>query len=310
LIGATCSAGACKNSGTGAGKVFGACRFHFGEDHAQFKSSPQAEVEYVTAWAGSSEDFNLADLFTDCKAGGVAAGRLPVIYGYIIAFTARRDQNLQDCNVTSGSSLCTAGAAYMRDHFTDRILAQYKKYATGVASAWGTTNPVIWLMEPDYYQYASDSRQSGGPLTFQQAGDYMHQIVTAVKAILPNAVFSMDISPWMSATTMTQWVAAFQMGDFAFMNTSAGATLANSSDIRAGQLTWAQVYNATQKPIIADASYGGSSQPHDANWDNATNLNARIAEGVTAISHVVVPSNWSSTITSLRSQLGTPAKCP
>ncbi len=310
LIGATCSAGACKNSGSGAGKVFGACRFHFGEDHAQFKSSPQAEVEYVTAWAGSSEDFNLADLFTDCKAGGVAAGRLPVMYGYIIAFTARRDQNLQDCNVTSGASLCTAGAAYIRDHFTDRILAQYKKYATGVASAWGTTNPVLWLMEPDYYQYASDSRQSGGPLTFQQAGDYMHQIVTAIKAILPNSVFSMDISPWMSATDMTQWYAALQMGDFAFMNTSAGATLANSSDIRAGQLTWAQVYNATQKPIIADASYGGSSQPHDANWDSATNLNARIADGVTAISHVVVPSNWSSTITSLRSQLGTPAKCP
>jgi hypothetical protein len=305
LIGATCTAGACKNSGAGAGVVFPTCRFHFGMDHAQFKTSPQTEVEYLTAWAGTSEDFNLGDLLTDCKSGG----RLPVIYGYIIAFAARRDQNLQDCNVTSGASLCTGGAAYIRDHFTDRILALYKKYATGVASSWGTTNPVIWLMEPDYYQYASDSRQSGGTLTFQQAGDYMHQIVAAIKAILPNAVFSMDISPWMTTATLTQWTAAFQMGDFTFMSTSAGATLANSSNIRENQLTWAQVYNATQKPIIADASYGGS-QPHDANWDNATNLKARIAEGVTAISHVVVPSNWSSTITTLRSQLGTPAKCP
>jgi hypothetical protein len=302
------------NTGAGAGNVFPTCRFHFGEDYASFKAKPQAEVEYVTSWAGSADTFNLGDMFTACKSGGIAAGKLPAVYAYIIAFTARRDQNLQDCNTTSGASLCTGGSAYIRAHFTDRILPIYQTYARGIQSNYGTTNPVIWLMEPDYYQYASDSRQSGGPLTFQQAGDYMHQIVTAVKAILPNAVFSMDISPWMPAATLPQWLAAFQMGDFSFMNTSGGATLGNSANIRANQLTWAQVYNAAQKPIIADASYcGGSgctSQQHDANWDVAANLTARIANGVTAITHVNVPDNWSSTITSLRPQLGPPVKCP
>jgi len=277
-------------------------------EHSLFRSSPQAEIEYVTAWAGSGENFNLTQLFTDCKAGGIAAGRIPVLYSYIIAFTARRDLGLLDCNIGT-PNLCQQGATYIRAHKDDRILPQYRKYAQGVATAWGTTNPVIWLMEPDYYQYSTGGDSQS--LTAAEAGALMHEIVTAVKAILPNAVFSLDISPWIS--NPTQWYGAFTMSDFTFMNTSGGATDADNTRIRASNtMTWRSIYQLTGKPILADDGYGAAGTPtfHDATWDSATNLNARIADGVVGIAQMNAPSSWSSTLAGVRPQLSAPLVCP
>ena len=63
-----------------------------------------------------------------CKPGGKLAGKTPVYYSYIIAFTARTDLQLKDCNVGS-PNLCEQGANYMRQKKA-RILAQYEKYAS------------------------------------------------------------------------------------------------------------------------------------------------------------------------------------
>jgi hypothetical protein len=323
--GSSAGAGGGSNGGGGSAgtggltftDVFDSCRFHFGMDHNQWTNNKVEEVEYLSAWAGSGEDFNLGWMFNDFKPGAGAEHMLPVLYGYVIAFTSRRDQGLCDCNVTcqtSNENLCSAGAQYLRDHLYDRVIPQYEKYAQGVASSYGTQKPVIWLMEPDFYQYATPGSQKNNPLSFEEAGDAMEAIVGAIKAVLPNSVFSLDISPWMSQEVFSDWISHFPMEEFTFMNTSGGATRGDLTNIRQGQLTWKFVSQTTGKPIIADASYCGGNEcqglVHDDRWDDANNLNDRIGDGVVAITHVMVPDQWSQTITNLRTALDAPDHCP
>ncbi|MEO7427369.1 MAG: hypothetical protein ABI036_19435 [Fibrobacteria bacterium] len=285
------------------------CGFSFGAGWNGPAANYPASADFVTIWAGADEAWNaywIGDMLKSCKPGGKLAGKTPVYYSYIIAFTARRDLNLQDCNVGT-PNLCQKGANFIRQK-KDRILAQYAKYASETAKAWGTTDPIVWMMEPDYFQYASDTKQEGGPLSYAEAGNLMKDLVAKVRESLPNAVFSMDISPWMPDAA--KWYAAFKMDDFTYINTSGGETDANNVKIRAANnMTWKSVHDLTNKPIIADDGYGvaGSGTYHDATWDDVGNLNARIADGVVAVSQVNPKSDWNSTITSVRGQLKTNA---
>lgn len=281
------------------------CGFSFGSGWNGLSVNYAASSDFVTIWAGADENWNtywIGDMLKACKPGGKLAGMTPVYYSYIIAFTARRDLGLQDCNVGS-PNLCQKGANFIRQK-KDRILSQYAKYASETAKAWGTTDPIVWMMEPDYFQYASDTQQEGGPLTYAEAGSMMKDLVAKVRESLPNAVFSLDISPWMPDAA--KWYAAFQMNDFTYINTSGGGTDADNARIRvANSLTWKSVHDITGKPIIADDGYGvaGSSTFHDATWDDVNNLNARIADGVVAISQTNPKSDWNSTLTGIRGQL-------
>ncbi|MEO6095279.1 MAG: hypothetical protein ABIW76_06275 [Fibrobacteria bacterium] len=287
------------------------CAFSFGAGWNGLNVNYPASMDFVTIWAGGDENWNaywIGDMLKACKPGGKLAGKTPVYYSYIIAFTARRDLGLQDCNVGS-PNLCQKGANFIRQK-KDRILAQYAKYASETAKAWGTTEPIVWMMEPDYYQYAGETKQEGGPLSYPEAGNMMKDIVAKVRESLPNAVFSLDISPWIPDAA--KWYAAFKMDDFTYINTSGGETDANNSRIRAGNaMTWKSIHDVTNKPIIADDGYGvaGSSTYHDATWDNVSNLNARIADGVVAISQTNPKSDWNSTLTSVRPQLNA-EPCP
>jgi hypothetical protein len=169
-------------------------------------------------------------------------------------------------------------------------------------------------MEPDWYQYTGSSQTQ--PMTEAQAGSIMGQFVMAVKQSLPNARFSLDISPWVGsngADNGAEWFSHFDMSLFSFINTSGGSTQGNATKIRSSnQMTWAGVSKAAGKPILADTGYGvnGSSAGPDANWDSASNINARIADGVISISQYNPASSWGSTISSVRSQLTTPKVCP
>ena len=182
------------------------------------------------------------------------------------------------------------------------------------ASCYGTTKPIVFEMEPDWYQYTIS--QQTQPMTEAQAGTIMGQFVDAVRQVLPNAVFSLDISPWVGsngADNGLEWYSHFDMSKFTFINTSGGSTDAASTKIRAANMmTWAGVSQVTGKPILADTGYGvnGSSAGHDANWDNVANINARIADGVVAITQYNPNSSWATTIASVRSQLATPSICP
>jgi hypothetical protein len=77
-------------------------------------------------------------------------------------------------------------------------------------------------------------------------------------------------------------------------------------------MTWAGVSRVTGKPILADTGYGvgGMSAGHDASWDSAANINARIADGVVAITQYNPNSSWATTIGNVRAQIATPPFCP
>lgn len=302
----TCNNGSCD---TGGSQVFSECGFHFGTIDARAKQNPSLipELDFFTpGWMGQSDTFDMQYVCDDANPGGALSGVLPVIVSYVIGFTARRDNNLQDCNVGS-PSLCDYGATYIREHLNDRILPVYRSYAQGFANCWGTTRPIVFLMEPDYYQYHSGSDPNS--LTAAEAGQIMGQLANAIRGALPNAVLSLDISPWIP-NNGAEWYANFDLTQFTFIHTSGGGTSAGTARIRdQNDMTWAGVRQVTGKPILADTGYGvaGQSEGHDPAWDSVTNINARIADGVVSINQYNPNSGWGSTISQIRSQLSSVA---
>ena len=140
----------------------------------------------------------------------------------------------------------------------------------------------------------------------------MTALVNALKSSLPNAYFSMDISPWIG-NNGSSWYPNFNLSLFTFINTSGGGTDANNTKIRSNNsMTWAGVSQVTGKPILADTGYGaaGASAGEDANWNVPANINARIADGVISISQYNPGNSWGSTISSIRGQLNAPKYCP
>jgi hypothetical protein len=257
---------------------------------------------FTSGWIGSSTGL-AQSVCKEIASGGALYGKVPALVSYIIAFTGRNAPGycLSDCNANNAgcspaSDLCTKGAAWIRNGFTSTILPMYVQYAKLFAQYCGTTTPIIWEMEPDYYQYFATSTQQGGPLTGAEAANYMSQMIAAVKQYLPNAVFSMDISPW-EPSNGCSWYSNFDMTEFTFTATSGGGTLANSANIRSGQNTWAGQHGCSGKPILADTGYGaaGGSAGLDTAWDDATNINARIANGVVSITQYN-PTNSSTTV--------------
>jgi hypothetical protein len=77
-------------------------------------------------------------------------------------------------------------------------------------------------------------------------------------------------------------------------------------------MTWAGLHQVTGKPILADTGYGanGISAGPDPAWDVATNVGARIADGVVSIAQYNPSSTWAATISAIRAQLPTPTSCP
>jgi hypothetical protein len=144
----------------------------------------------------------------------------------------------------------------------------------------------------------------------------MSELVAALSSNLPNAYFALDVSPWVGSNGSDNgaaWYANFDLGLFTFVATSGGGTNADSDRLRdANEMTWSGLHQVTGKPILADTGYGanGMSAGHDPSWDVPANLNARIADGVVAITQYNPNSNWGSTIASIRGQLGTPGECP
>jgi hypothetical protein len=312
--GTTTTGGTTANGGSTqpAGKVFSQCRFHFGTIDSQAKNagaSMISQLDYFTpGWMMGT--FNQGYVCTEANPGGALAGLVPVDVTYIAANYVKNQNKLCDCNVSgcSGGNLCNYGAQYITQDWAT-ILSQYTSNSTGFAACLGG-RPIIFEMEPDWYQYyAGGQTQAWTPA---QAGTNMTALVNALKSSLPNAVFSMDISPWIP-NNGSAWYTNFNMGLFTFINTSGGGTAANNTKIRSNNaMTWAGVHQVTGKPILADTGYGanGGSAGHDTAWDVAANINARIADGVVSIAQYNPNSSWGSTISSVRSQLNTPSVCP
>jgi hypothetical protein len=145
----------------------------------------------------------------------------------------------------------------------------------------------------------------------------MSQFVNAIKKHLPNAVFSMDISPWVppdnGSDNGQQWFSNFDMSLFTFVHTSGGHTDGGSSQIRAdNKMTWRGVSEATGKPVLADTGYGvnGRSEGEDPVWNDPNNIKARLADGVISLSQYNPEPGWGGKIAAMRDQLGQPKFCP
>jgi hypothetical protein len=330
--GGTLSAGGTTGTGgvTGAGgamaadKVFNPCRFHFGTIDTIATANPSMipQLDFFTpGWMGQSDTFDMSSVCKEATGSGALANQVPVIVAYVAAFYVKRHDGLCDCNVTTcgtNNDLCHQGSADISAAMPS-ILNVYKSYAQGFASCYGTTRPIVFEMEPDFYQYTDSSESS--PWTFAQAAQIMGQFVAAMKPYLPNAAFSMDISPWVGTNNNTgsdgsdngkNWYSYFDMTQFTFINTSGGGTDAATEKIRGDAMTWSGVNQVTGKPILADTGYGvgGSPAGPDPVWDVPANINARIADGVVGITQYNPASTWGTTIAGIRSQLDTPRYCP
>ncbi|HEY4158017.1 MAG TPA: hypothetical protein VGM29_07965, partial [Polyangiaceae bacterium] len=323
------SAGAISGGSAGAGgtatggKVFSQSRFHFGTIDSKAKgagASMISQIDFFTSGWMQGDTFDHSGVCTDTKAGAALANQVPVMVAYIsAAHVKRQDNTMCDCNVTTSpcvaaNDLCHQGAARILQDFPD-IINAYKSYSTGFAACYGTTRPIVFELEPDWYQYTTSSESA--PWTGKQAGQMLGQIVTALKSALPNARFSIDASPWVGPSNGSdngaQWYANFDMTQFTFVNTSGGGTNANTTKIRSSNgMTWAGLSQVTGKPILADTGYGanGSAAGEDPLWNVAANINARMADGVVSISQYNPNPDWGTTLSGLRSQLNTPKFSP
>ena len=124
----------------------------------------------------------------DCKT----YRKIPVFYGYVIAFTARSEQGLQDCDVQYNNNLCTDGANFIRGN-NDKIVNIYRNIGSQVSSILGRDATAVFLIEPDFWQYYGDSRQKNGGISGSEMRNLYDRIVNAVKENLPKALFSWDI---------------------------------------------------------------------------------------------------------------------
>lgn len=95
-----------------------------------------------------------------CKANN----KVPVFYAYVIAYEARVAQGIQDCNVQNYNNLCTNGADYIRNN-RQFLVNRYSYQAANIASTYGSSSTVVFLMEPDFLYVFDFSSQT--PIAFQ-----------------------------------------------------------------------------------------------------------------------------------------------
>ena len=186
----------------------------------------------------------------------VSLGKIPVFYAYIIAFEARNDWNLQDCNV-GYPNLCQQGSKYIRENY-DHIVERYKHQSSNIATYIGRNGFCVFLIEPDFWQYYGDTHtQEGGTLSGEQMRALYDDIAAAIKKNLPNAALSWDISAWIGQEGMKTWWEFFKSStDIDFINTSGGEGQGGSSEFKPNELTWEFLSTVTGKKIIADSGYG------------------------------------------------------
>ncbi|QQS04523.1 MAG: hypothetical protein IPK50_19895 [Fibrobacterota bacterium] len=222
----------------------------------------------------------------------------PVWYTYIIAEGAKLALNLTDCNMGGGKTLCSEGTKYIRDNKA-KILDQYKAYAQYANTNYGS-KPMIWALEPDFYQYASSQNGNSSPMSFADAATFIGEIASTITAAMPSAQISMDISPW----APDNWFTSLPLSKFKYMNTSGGISQPGNTVANGNPMTWAKVKSLTKLPIIADDGYGtgGTLTSPNSNWGNVSTIKSRMADGVVALMEASPGSSWTSIITTIHEQ--------
>lgn len=187
------------------------------------------------------------------------AKKIPVVYGYIIAFEARHRAGLWDCNDPKhpdpNVQLCKKGANWIRSN-RKLIIDRYRMHAVAMASDkyLGPKAAPIILIEPDLYQYYHVQTQEGGPLSGQDLRKLYDEICMTIKSVLPNAKTSWDISPWANDEMPTWWGYFKDSNHVDFIHTSGGGHLASNNLIDPhNKITYEYMKRLTGKSIISDS---------------------------------------------------------
>lgn len=229
----------------------------------------------------------------------------PVYYTYIIAegmkVAYNLDKDQSDCNGSASKTICTEWGNYYAN-YRSAIISQYTAFAKDAATRWGTTQPMIWALEPDFYQYAVRDKGNNNPISFADAAKLIGDIADAIKAAMPNAQIAMDISPW----APDDWFTSLPLSKFTYMSTSGGISQPGS-EIKPREKTWAKIKQLTKLPIIADDGYGagGGLTSPNSGWADVNNIKARMADGVVGLMQAYPKSAWTSVISNIHSQTAT-----
>jgi hypothetical protein len=270
-------------------------RFPFGKfQHgilydSKFNDDDYRKYDYLAIWLGTIEngntDFNKwyqGEFIKKCNQ----LGKIPLFYAYIIAFEARAKKGIQDCDVDPKWNLCHQGAKFIREN-RDFLIGRYRHQVQNIAAYLGDRNkPVIFVMEPDFWQYYGDGTQDGGNLD----GPFMRRLfddfAATIRSELPNAIISWDISAWIGEQNMQTWWGFFKDSKYIdFVHTSGGQAHGETAEIKPNELRWSTVSRITGKRIIGDCGYGvAGNAAGNCNVWNYGNKQARINDGVVALS--------------------------
>ncbi|RNA07607.1 hypothetical protein BpHYR1_014851 [Brachionus plicatilis] len=243
--------------------------------------------DYISIWLAYSDEFG-----TDFNPwfhgpminAALAKNKSAVFYMYLIAFQARYNLGIRDCDVDYNYNLCVHGAEFIRN-YRQLLVDKYRYHAKWISERFGREKRAVFAIEPDFVQYYSDQRQIGGPLTGQYMRELFDDFVSALKSELPNALISWDISPWLGVEGMRTWWGYFETAQIDFIHTSGGSLRPDLPQIRQNELEWRFMSNLTKKYIISNCGYGvGGANINDCDsWISGNNLNIRINDGVIAV---------------------------
>ena len=284
------------------------CDFHYGQDWLGTNHDYPEGLSYVRVWLGGQDSIGAhgRSMFENVKAGGILEGLTPMVIGYVIAFTARDMDDLQDCDVAERegrtTSLCTHGTQFIRDNY-ELLKNRHRLMAREIAEVYGKTEPVLWMTEPDYFQYAEDEDdQLGGGFTYQEAGDVLRDFMETVRSELPNAVFALDTAPWLRERA-ARWFNAMPTDISSYLTLFGKPTplIQNGS----WSNSWKEFYQLSGLPILSE---GWEYEDVD-DWHNAGNINEMMSWGIVSESFRVPPKSWQNIIEDNKPQLIQPVTC-
>jgi hypothetical protein len=262
-------------------------------------------LQFITTWVGYEQNGGLNGDCDGCGlVGSLASGdAIPVYYAYHIGYMTSED-GYGDCNTDfDNQNLCTHGAQWIREN-RDRLFDAYGNYAEMTYQA-NAQKPVVWLLEGDFIQYTYEEQTQA--FSVQELGQLATDIICAIRSNAPNAVIAINHSPWISNDLTDDYYAALPMdlidliwttgvgNNDGFINSTGSPSEYNGATARYDYLN-----ELTGKRILVDTSFG-ASQMNDS-WSGASQneLNARIAEGVSAVNVTEPPGDYQSRISGMQ----------
>lgn len=206
----------------------------------------------------------------------LASGKVPYVYLYIVAGTARAQFGFQDCNVGAAPdrTLCHGGAAFLRAH-ADSVVAGYAVAAKAIAAKVGARAALVHI-EPDWFQYSGKDQTA--PLSYAESAVLMNRIIDAVDQSCPSCKIVNDISPW--CPDLKAFYSGWHLGRTAY-----GGLVGKYFPPTTGTIdsnTYAQMSTALGKPLVVSNAYGvgGGAAGYPRDWDDRTAIENVAKAGV------------------------------